>query len=211
MGFIDRFFLPKNNIFFDILKDISKDQIAMAELLAKVANNFEDLPEIVKKAKDLEHSADTKTHRFLDHLNKNFITPLDREDLYVLAHTMDDIIDLMENVIRNFVLYEVKETKPCMSEFASLILECSKCLDQIIDFLPQQRHLPLLVELKIKIHELEDKGDALFDNAIHSLFAGEKDPIAVIKWKDILENYEKVLDTYQHVADTIEGIIVKSN
>lgn len=211
MGFIDRFFLPKNNVFFDILKEISKDQIAMAELLSQVANNFDHLSDIVQKAKILEHSADTKTHNFLDHLNKNFITPLDREDLYVLAHTMDDIIDLMENVIRNFSLYEVKAGKQCMSEFTDLIVECAQCLDQIIDLLPQQRQLPLLVQLKIKIHELEDKGDILFDNAIHSLFIEEKDPIIIIKWKDILENYEKVLDTYQHVADTIEGIVVKSN
>jgi uncharacterized protein len=202
--------LPKQNLFFILFKDVSTDLQNIAALLNDFSRNFSDFEGYAKKAKDIEHHADQKTHDIISGLNKTFITPFDREDIYLLAHDLDDIVDLTENVILNFHLYNIQSKIPALEAFAPLIVAAADNMEKMIVCLEKQKYTQELVNAKVYMHELEDKGDDVFDNSIRQLFASGKDPITVIKQKDILERLEKIMDKFQKVSDIIEGIIVKS-
>lgn len=206
-----RFFLPRENDFFTLFKKINSAQNEIAGLLKELSNNFSDGEEYQKRAKEIEHKADTVTHEIINKLNRTFITPFDREDIYLLANELDDIIDLIENVIHNIHVYDITEKRAEFDEFAILIVEAADKLDQLFTHFQELKKTDLLTKTKIQIHELEDKGDMIFCEALNSLFKTEKDPIALMKWKDILEDLEKVMDKYQRVSDIIEGIVVKTS
>lgn len=203
-------FLPKQIAFFDLMVEVSDSVIEMVELLDEFNNNFKDFDSYSVRAKEIESKADRKTHEIIDRLNKTFITPIDREDIYLLAHELDDIVDLVESVIQNVRLYNVTNKLDAFGEFVPLIKAAGYCLKDLLLAFQKQKYSEELLTIKIKIHELEDKGDVVFRNAISKLFKEEKDPINVIKFKDILENLEDTMDKFQKVADIIEGILVKS-
>lgn len=202
--------MPKQLVFFDLLKEIANSQKEMAKLFQEMTQNFKDLPSYAKRAKELEHQTDMKAHELIDKLNKTFVTPIDREDLYMLAHELDEVVDHIENVMQNLVLYEVKEKIPALEKFGYVIAQASHDLEELVDHFQEQKRTEYLLKLKVKIHEAEDQGDEIYQEAIQKLFREEKDPINLIKWKDILENLEQILDQYQKISDIMEGVIVKS-
>lgn len=206
-----KFFLPKQKIFFDLLRDINEQLKKMAELFSEFTAEFKNFDEYSKKAKEIEHAADTKTHEIINKLNSTFVTPLDREDIHHLAIELDDIIDLIENVIHNIAIYQISEKKEAMDDFAKLISEASHCLNDLIDHLEKQKDSASLNESIIKIHSLEDQGDLIFQKAMISLFKEEQNAVDIIKWKDLLEDMENIMDRYQEISDTMHAIIVKSS
>jgi hypothetical protein len=179
-------------------------------LFSKFADDFTDFKKYADDAHVIEKRADEKTHRLIEELNATFITPFDREDLYTLAHELDEIIDLIEDVIRNVYLYRVEKRIDAMKPFAKLISEDTARLGTMMELLSEMKHTPELLEAKIKIHNLEDDGDVIYEEAITKLFLEERDPIIVIKTKDILEQMEMIADKFQMVSDIIEGIVIKS-
>ncbi len=203
-------FFPKQIAFFDLLLDVNGHLIEMVELLDEFGKNFNDFEGYSVRAKHIEHKTHTKTHEIITTLNKTFITPIDREDIYLLAHQLDDIVAIIGNIIHNIHLYRVTQKFYTMEKFVSVIKETGYYLKDLLFCLKQQRYTDELVNVKIKIHELEDKADNLFAQAICNLFVEEKDSIMIIKLKDILESLERVMDKFQKIADIIEGIIVKS-
>lgn len=202
---------PKQIAFFDLLKELSDQSERIAALLAEFFGNFKDFEAFANRAKAIEHEADKKSHEIVEKLNKTFITPIDREDIYMLTKELDDIVDLIENVIRDIYIYQITEKIDAMDDFAPIIVEASRYLGQLIDCLQEQKHTQKFLDLVIKIHELEDQGDTAFGRAITKLFKEETDHIKVVKLKDIIEGLEDIMDQYQAVSDTIEGIIVKSS
>ncbi len=206
-----RFLLPKQSIFCEYISELAELQREMALNFHDLANSFRDFEEHAKKAEDIEHRADDKTHEIIHQLNHTFIIPFDREDIYKVAQELDDVIDLMENVISNIFVYGIKTKEPAFVEFVELIKEASQILIGMSVCLSELKHTPRLRELKSKMHDLESKGDRIFRKTISEFFANGHDPLRVIKWKDILEDLERVMDKYQEVGDTIEGIVVKFN
>jgi hypothetical protein len=206
-----KFFKPKKPDFFILFQEVSQNLTAIAALFQEFTKDFNHFESYAQKAKNIEHSADEKTHHIVERLNKTFITPFDREDIYLLAHELDDIVDLTENAIHNIYLYNITKKNPAMDEFAPLITQGAAYTEKLIACMEEQKCSPELSEAKIAIHELEDKGDIIFAAAIARLFGEEKDPITVIKEKDILECLENIVDKYQKVSDIIESILVKSS
>lgn len=204
-------FLPRQPRFFDLFIENSRCITEMSQLLREFSQTFSSVEEFSQKAKTIEHRGDSFCHEIIDLLNKSFITPLDREDIYQLAQELDDIIDLIEDVIHNVGLYAVKEQKPAFNEFAELIVETALSLEELIAYLPKRKNNLAFNQLVIRIHELEDRGDSIFTRSISDLFSREQDPILIIKWKDLFEDLEEVMDTFQKISDTIKGIIVKSS
>lgn len=205
------FFLPKQSIFFVLFKDLNNHLKEISELFVKFVASFENFEEYAQRAREIEHRADEKTHEIIEKINKTFITPFDREDICLLAHKLDDIIDLIENVIHNICLYQINKKENALDYFAKLIFEASNNLDKLINSLEKLKNDLEFKNLLIKIHTLEDQGDLVFQKAITQLFEQEKNPVLIIKWKDILETLERTMDKYQEVSNVIEGINVKSN
>ncbi len=206
-----RFFFPKQSPLFSFLKEIEKEHKEMVSLLVDFGNNFNNFEIYSKKAKDIEHKADEKTHAAIDWLNKTFITPIDREDIYLLLHKLDDIVDLIEKAIHNINIYGITQKNNTIEEFISIIDQTSNYLSQLIDSLSEAKYTPQFKKTIIKIHDLEDKADVIFARALSNLFLEEKDPILVIKYKDIFEDLENVMDKYKRVSDIIGSITVKSS
>jgi predicted phosphate transport protein (TIGR00153 family) len=206
-----KLFQPKQSVFFILFKDVSQNLTAISELFAEFIEKFSDFENFANKAKIIEHQADEKTHEIVSRLNKTFITPFDREDIYSLAHELDDIVDLIENAIHNIYLYKITENNPAFSEFAKIIKQDAAYTEKLIACLEKHKNTQELTDTKIIMHELEDKGDVIFAESISRLFSNGKDPITVIKEKDILEDLENIVDKYQKVSDIIEGLLVKSS
>jgi predicted phosphate transport protein (TIGR00153 family) len=206
-----KFFKPERLEFFDLFKEVGENISAISALFARFTKEFNHFEKYAKEAKEIEHLADDKTHQIVALLNSTFITPFDREDIYLLAHELDDIVDLIEKSIHSIFIYKVAKKNPAFDEFASLISECAEYNKKLIACLEKQKCSAELSSAKIAIHELEDRGDEVFAAAITKLFSEEKDQITVIKEKDILECLENIIDKYQKVSDIIEGILVKSS
>jgi len=201
----------KQTTFFELFKGVSDELQKIAALFDEFAGHFDKADEYAQKAKDIEHAADSKTHAIVDKLNKTFITPFDREDIYLLASELDDIVDLIEKVIHDIALYKITEKIPAINEFAPLISEGSLYIGKLVECMQSQKHGARLLSYKIKLHDLEDKGDIAFDSGLQNIFTGNNDPIMVIKLKDVLEGLEQIMDKYQKVSNIVEGIMVKSS
>lgn len=204
-----KFFLPKQSVFFALFKELNGQVISIAKLFEQCAIDFDKRETFLQPAHDIEHAADKTSHSIIEALNKTFVTPLDREDIYQLAKELDDLVDLIENVIQNIVLYQVTEEHPALKKYSTLITSAAAELDNLIGHLENAGKDKSFKTTIIKIHELEDEADELFQNAIAELFKHQADPIFIIQWKDILENLENILDTFQLVSDTVEEIVVK--
>jgi predicted phosphate transport protein (TIGR00153 family) len=179
-------------------------------LFKEFTNRFTDFENYWHKSKDIEHRADSITHNVISLLNKSFITPFDREDIYTFIHEFDDIIDLLENTFHNIYLYEIPEKKLFIDEFAGLVGRATTALNSLIqETFEHQKYTDEIWKLICQIHDLEDEGDLVYERAIRVLFAEEKDPVKIIKWKDILGTLEHIMDVYQNMSNTVEGIVVK--
>jgi predicted phosphate transport protein (TIGR00153 family) len=206
-----KFLLPKEAAFYENFQQMSTCLSEMTALFQDFAAGYKDFESYSRRAKEIEHKADTIAHGVINLTNQSFITPFDREDIYRLVHELDDIVDLLENIIHSIYLYEMTEKKDFVNEFAQFIKEATEKLNALIkECFEKQKYTDLIWQLICDIHNLEDKGDAAYEKGLRKLFHEEADPIKVIKWKDILYTLEFIMDVYQKVSNTIEGIVVKS-
>ena len=205
------FLLPKSNVFFDLFRKMQCDIEKMSRLFSEFSTRFDTatFEDFIAKAHIIENNADNTAHTIVDQLNTSFITPFDREDIHFLAYEMDEIVDRIEDIIRNIHLYHFTEKVVSMDEFADCIARATTHIGVMLGHLEKMKNTRALTECKITIHEIEDEADLLFENAISTLFKKETDPIKVIKTKDILEEMETVVDKYQSLANLIENIIIK--
>lgn len=159
------------------------------------------------KIRDLEHQCDDLTHELAKKLNASFVTPFDREDIYRLGSALDNIIDVIDTTIRLIVLYRLDDFSHAAKQLAFIILHSCQAVNQGILALEKQRDA--VSNICLEINELENEADAVRANAISELF-DSKDPIAIIKWKEIYENLEFVTDCCEDVSNILEGIVIKN-
>jgi predicted phosphate transport protein (TIGR00153 family) len=166
-----------------------------------------DLSSSSSKIKDLEHRGDEVTHQVIDELNKTFITPIDREDIHDLSAALDDVLDLIDSVASRIVLFGINTPIREIPEMAGVLLNQAQEISAAVTNLQDNDHV---VERCIEINRLENDADKLFQAAIGHLFEEVKDPIDVIKRKEIIETVEKATDKAEDVANVLETIIVKN-
>jgi|WetSurMetagenome_2_1015567.scaffolds.fasta_scaffold190048_2 uncharacterized protein len=199
--------LPKEKKFFEFLGGLANYILEAATLLNEMLIKFESIGDYQSKIRMIEHKADEVSHRISKELNETFITPIDREDIFQLVHTLDNVVDSIDVIASRIFLYKVKypiEFGPQLSELllsqAKIIVEAVKDLD---DYKEMEKKLDA-------IHKLESQGDSIFQQAIALLFENEKDAIELIKKKEILEILEKAIDRAQRIAIVLGGILVKN-
>ncbi len=204
-------FLPKQTDFFELFYKQQKVLAEIAELFIELTQNYGNLEDFAKKAKVLEKEGDDVAHEIIEKLNKSFITPFDREDIYALATEFDDIVDVLENVFKYLHLYKISEKPKALSQFAPLIKDASAQLGIMLKVLGEKKLSKQLSEAKIAIHNIEDRADEFYSQGLSELFSNHTEAVAIIKNKDILESLEKVADKMQRMSDVIENIVVKSS
>lgn len=207
-----KFLLPKEPAFARHFSELIACLSEITEVFCEFSGNFDHSDQYWEKAKQVEHKADHVAHEIIRLLNQCFITPFDREDIYKLVHEIDDIIDLIENAIHNVYLYKLNDKRNFVDEFAAFSKEATEKLSLLVsEIFKSQKYTPHIAELIRNIHDLEDKGDLVYARSLQKLFQEEKDPVSIIKWKDILFTLETIMDVYQRVSNTVEGIVVKSS
>ena len=202
-------FLPKEVKFFDYLNLQSENIVKAADCFKAAVKKGCFDEETVKKIKDFEHEGDTLSHEIVDMLNRTFITPIDREDIYTLANTLDDILDMINSMSNRIKLYKLDANDEHMIQFADTIAQSTQALANAVKHMHDTQRARRVLDHCIEVNRLENMGDQIREKAISNLFETEKDPIMVIKWKEIYEVAEGTLDTCEHVAKVIESILVK--
>jgi uncharacterized protein len=199
----------KDDKFFRIFSQMTVHILEAAEILGTMLRNpADDLTPLAAKIKDIEHKGDELTHQVIDELNKTFVTPVDREDLYDLSKNLDDVLDLIDNAAIRIVLFRINEPISNAAELVAVLLCQAVELGAAVSNLKDNDHV---VERCIEINRLEHDADRLFQAAIGSLFDEVKDPIDVIKRKEIIETLEAATDKAEDVANVLESIVVKNN
>ena len=200
----------KEDVFFTMFREFSNDVNAMGEDFNSFIHTFPGPEGFSDTMKKRESECDRKKHAIISELNNSFVTPFDREDLFMLAQQLDDIADYMEEIVSEFDTYGVQKLRPDAANLAELIFEQVKQVVVLFDSLPESQKNLATHDAVININHLEDKGDILFRQALKKLFAEEKDPLEVIRWKALYEVIEDALDAGEHLADTVEGILTKN-
>jgi uncharacterized protein len=199
----------KDEKFFKIFGQMTVYILEAAEILGNMLRNpaATDLASLAAKIKDLEHKGDELTHRVIDELNKTFITPIDREDIHDLSAALDDVLDLIDGIAMRIVLFRIVQPISSVPEMCAVLLSQAMEIGAAVSNLQDNDHV---VERCIEINRLENDADRLFQSAIATLFEEIKDPIEVIKRKEIIETLEAATDKAEDVANVLESIIVKN-
>lgn len=203
--------MPKEDVFFDLLKNQAKTVCETGTLLGKFVRNFDSLSlkerkNSLRKINDMEHKADELTHEIVELLHKSFITPIDREDIHELADLLDDLVDLMDDIATKIIQYEIKEIPEDLFDLSVVSL---KSLNEVFESVSCLKN-PKSIKVHLRsIHDFEDEGDRIYYKAITFLFRKEKNAVKLIKLRDIYRELEELLDKCQRVAIVIEGIVVK--
>ncbi|HEV3315603.1 MAG TPA: DUF47 family protein [Candidatus Angelobacter sp.] len=200
--------IPRDTKFFDIFAEMVSNLAEGARLLKQILDDFQDVENRVQKLKDIEHLGDEMTHNVLTKLNQTFITPLDREDIYRLASSLDDVLDFVYAAGVRLVMYKITSAPPAASQLAEIIV---KQVDQLMNAVRrlEKRHDNVL-EYCVEINRLENEADSVARAAIAVLFEKEKDPISLIKLKELYEVLEMATDKAEDAANVLEGVVLKS-
>ncbi|MBT0663992.1 DUF47 family protein [Geobacter pelophilus] len=200
--------IPKEEKFFAIFKEMTVTIIEGANLLKDMMDNFEDPATSQKRIKDVEHKCDQLTHDIIKKLNKSFVTPFDREDIYALSSALDDIMDLIDASAQRFVMYNVEKPTPESKELAFIILKSCQTIDKAVGILGGK--LEPISAYCVEVNALENEADRVCREAISRLFDEEKDAIQLIKWKEIYETLERATDKCEDAANILESVVVKN-
>jgi predicted phosphate transport protein (TIGR00153 family) len=177
------------------------------QLFVRIFEDYENNAQYAEQIKGVEVTCDDLAAKITQKLNSSFITPIDREDIYLLVTELDDVIDMINDVARRFDIYSVTRPRPDSVEIASLLGRATVEIEGAFGLL--ERHQGVGAHLAA-INQLEKRADALYRNAIRRLFTDEKDPIEVIKWMSIYEELENSIDRCKDVAEALEAVVVKN-
>ncbi len=205
--------MPKEIDFFEYFDKIATTINRGIDIFEHTMKNYQDCDFSCRnnELKEVEHEADTMVHLTIEALNKTFLTPIDREDIQALVKKIDDILDLVQATMLRFEMYKVISVTP---EFIDMIDVLKKTFSELHKAVLEMRDFKNRDKIQkhcIEINRLENEGDSKLRLAITKLFAEEKDPINIIKWKEIYENIEIAIDRCEDVANIIEGIMLKNS
>jgi predicted phosphate transport protein (TIGR00153 family) len=201
-------FFPKEIDFFEIFDKTSLNITKAASHLVDLMEHFDNIEARAKEIHEIEQDSDMLTHDIMKKLNKTFITPIDREDLYSLASRMDDVIDLIWAVADRIAVFKVKEPMPEAVVMSKDILTTAEVMHKAVKKLKEKNYAHVQ-EYCIEINRLENRVDRGFRDALGRLFDEVKDPILIIKWKEIYEHLEDASDRCEDVANVLEAIVLK--
>ena len=200
--------VPQKREFYELFNQAAQNAVAISSRLIVLLDGFpEHAEQGMRDIKEFEHQGDRLTHELVDLINRTFVTPFDRDDMYRLAGVLDDICDHVDDSAEKIVGYGAREVREPARRQAEVIQRAASKLCEAIarldGFKDSKRQL-------IELRELEDEGDRIAREAIAELFAGGVDPITLIRWKDIYEQLEEAVDACENAADVLEAILVKN-
>jgi uncharacterized protein len=200
--------IPRDNTFFDMFSQMSENLIAGARAMVELFSDFSDVDRKISEIRRIERTGDELTHSVLTKLNQTFITPFDREDIHQLASSLDDVLDFLNAAGARIIMYRITNPPPAALELSRLILQQAQELHRALPLL--RKNGDILTHC-VEINRIENEADVISRAAIGRLFDEEKDPINLIKIKELLEFLETATDKAEDVANVLETVILKNS
>ena len=204
---------PREMVFFDLLERSVGNLLEASKLFEREFVSRErpgEWGDMRRRMKDLEHVGDEITHDIVDRLNRTFVTPLEREDILALAHALDDVVDCLDGVCERLVLYKVTTVMPLAAKLAHLVVLGS---EELVPLIASLRNMSNTKSINSQIQacmELENQADAVFHQALAEIFHDPKDPIELIKWKEILALLEDATDRIELVSKVVSSTVMRN-
>ena len=198
--------IPKEERFYDDFTAMAEQIKHGAQLLDEMMAPERPIWDKADEIKEVEHQCDFLTHEIIQRLNRTFVTPLDREDIFELARSLDDVMDAIDASASIVRLYHIESVRPGARELTRLVRDST---DQVVCAIKALEKRKGVAECAVEINRLENEADRAHQAAVSALFGDEKDAIVIIKWKEILDFLEQATDRCEDVANVLEGVVVK--
>jgi uncharacterized protein len=199
---------PREDSYYDMFADSANNLVTGARLLVELISDGGNREGIAEKMRACEHAGDEFTHAIMRRLNESFITPFDREDIYRLASSLDDVMDFMEAAADLVMLYKIDELPGDVVDQVEVL---ERAAELTAEAMPRLRGMKNLSEYWIEINRLENQGDQVYRRLLAELFGGEYDALTVLKFKEVVDQLEAAADAFEKVANTVESIAVKES
>jgi len=200
--------IPRDERFFELFAEIAQRLTGSATLLCELFAHPDRLDYYLGAIKKLEHEADVLTHQVNQRLDTAFVTPLDREDIHMLATRLDNVVDLIDGTARRAKMFHMKDVREPAKRLADSL---TKATDRIAQAVKGMKQPKIVAEHARVIKQLEEEGDQIYFEAVGALFANGTDPLEVMKWKDLYDKLEDALDECEDVSNTLESISLKNS
>ena len=200
--------IPRDEGFFVLFNELAKRLKEAARLLNRLFAEPDKLDHYVAAIKTVEHEADVLTHDVRARIDRSFVTPIDREDIHLLATELDDVIDLIDGTARRAAMFHIGETRQPALQLSDTIMRAA---DQIQAGVAAIKKPAVVTSSSREIKRLEEEGDAIYQDAVGELFRGQPDALEVMKWKELYDTLERALDQCQGVGHVLESISLKNS
>jgi predicted phosphate transport protein (TIGR00153 family) len=202
--------LPREHKFFDLFEASARNITKAAQALKEMLETWQFIDSRVAEITELEHEGDSITHQIISLLHRTFITPFDREDIALLAHTLDDIIDFIHAAADVMFIYKIKNPTQRAKELADIIVQGAAEVEKAVRGLRRKSEFKHILESCVELNRLENMADRVYRAAIGELFDHTGDIAEIIKWREIYEHMESATDRAEDVADVLEGVALKN-
>ncbi|MFC1918914.1 DUF47 domain-containing protein [Chloroflexota bacterium] len=202
-------FMPREEKFFELFEKSAQNMVQAAHQLKELVDTWENVGARVSEITELEHKGDTITHQIMEQLNRTFVTPFDREDIVLLAQSLDDVTDFIHAAADAMFIYKVNRPGQSAKELANIIVQGAAEVEKTMPNLRHRAKLGHIVERCVEINRLENMADRVFRTAMAELFSDTTDITEIIKWREIYEHMESATDRCEDVANVLEGVALK--
>jgi len=203
-------FLPREQKFFDLFEESAKNIIKASQALKDMIDSWQFIDSRVAEITELEHEGDSIAHQVISLLHRTFVTPFDREDIALLAHTLDDILDFIHAAADSMFIYKITSPTDRAKELADIIVQGAAEVDKAVQALRHKSKFKNILESCVELNRLENMADRVYRAAIGELFENTEDIAEIIKWREIYEHLESATDRCEDVADVLEGVALKN-
>ena len=201
--------LPREEDFFGLFERHAALTVEGAKEMLRLVQGGANVRALAARIKEIEHETDVITHSCVERLHKSFITPFDRDDIHRLITRMDDVMDYIESAAAAVMLYELADMTVPARELAAVLMRATESLAIAVGGLRNLKQSETILSACIEVNRLENEGDEILRSALAELFRAAKDPLLVLKWKEVYEALENATDRCEDVANVIEGVVLE--
>jgi len=202
-------FIPREEKFFELFEEGAHNAVKAAQKLKELVDTWKNVEGRVSEITELEHEGDRITHQIMEQLHRTFVTPFDREDIALLAHSLDDVTDFIHAASDAMLIYKIDRPSQRAKELADIIVQAAAEVERALPQLRHRAQLKQVLERCVEINRLENMADRVFRSAVGELFDDSTDIAHVIKWREIYEHMESATDRCEDVANVLEGVALK--
>jgi len=202
--------LPRENCFFDQFEAHAAKTVEGCRIFLQLAQGIEEPTSLCSRIVEIEGACDRVTHETIASLHRVFITPIDRNDIHRLISKMDDVMDFVEAAARSIELYHLNTRTTELAAMAATLLTSAECVCEAVSGLRNLKQAHAILDRCVEINRLENESDAQLAQALARLFGETRDPVLVIKWKEVYELVEMATDSCEDVANVIEGVVMEN-